>query len=134
MAGLGFRGLNERPIENPGAFLSNGAQPGRLIEVPGASYEVIDALTTVPVSVTVGKFLISPTQLTQQELEEIMAYNPSFHRGPDLPVENLTWWEPIRYCNLRSIRENLEPCFNLATGSGDLRKNEYRRPKPIRVP
>jgi len=62
-----------------------------------------------------------------------MAYNPSFHRGPDLPVENLTWWEAIRYCNLRSIRENLEPCFNLATGSCDLRKNGYRLPKRIGV-
>ena len=56
MAGLGFRGLNERPIENPGAFPSNGAQPGRLIEVPGTSYEVTDVLTTIPVSVALGKF------------------------------------------------------------------------------
>ena len=44
-----------------------------------------------------------------------MGYNPSYHRGPDLPVENVTWWEAIRYCNLRSITENLEPCFNLTS-------------------
>src|SRR2546425_6832194 len=102
MAGLGFGGLNEKSIENPGAMSSKGAQPGRLIEVPGTSYEVTDVLTTIPVSVALGKFLISATQLTQQEFEEIMGYNPSFHRGPDLPVENVTWWEAIRYCNLRA--------------------------------
>lgn len=128
MAGLGFGGLNEKSIENPGAMSSKGAQPGRLIEVPGTSYEVTDVLTTIPVSVALGKFLISATQLTQQEFEEIMGYNPSYHRGPDLPVENVTWWEAIRYCNLRSITENLEPCFNLATGSCDLRRNGYRLP------
>ena len=86
MAGLGFGGLNEKSIENPGAMSSKGAQPGRLIEVPGTSYEVTDVLTTIPVRVALGKFLISATQLTQQEFEEIMGYNPSYHRGPDLPV------------------------------------------------
>jgi hypothetical protein len=43
-------------------------------------------------------------------------------------VENVSWWEAIRYCNLRSLREGLEPCYNLATGDCDFSRNGYRLP------
>jgi formylglycine-generating enzyme required for sulfatase activity len=100
----------------------------KLVEIPGTSFEVVDGVTTVPVTVTLGRFWISPTELTQSELEAVMGYNPSFHKGPDLPVESVTWWEAIRYCNLRSLGENLEPCYNLETGACDMEKNGYRLP------
>ena len=100
----------------------------RLVEVPATSYAATDPLTTVPVNVTLGKFLIAPTEVTQHEFEEVMGYNPSFHQGADLPVESVSWWEAIRYCNLRSIRENQEPCYDLESGACDLRKNGYRLP------
>lgn len=113
-----------------GQPVSSGSDPssGQLVEVPGTSYEVKDTLTTVPVTVTIGKFLMSPTELTQREFEEVMGYNPSFHKGSDLPVETVDWWEAIRYCNLRSLRENLEPCYNLETGFCDVSKKGYRLP------
>lgn len=101
---------------------------GGLVEVPGTSYEVTDTLTEVPVTVTLGRFLIAPRELTQREFEAVMGYNPSFHKGADLPVETVSWWEAIRYCNLRSLRENLEPCYNLETGSCDVARNGYRLP------
>ena len=44
----------------------------------------------------------------------------------EAPVHNVSWWDAIRYCNLRSIAENLEPCYNLQTGACDRRKNGYR--------
>lgn len=98
------------------------------IEVPGSSYQVIDTLTKVPVTVTLGRFLIAPKELTQRDYEAVMGYNPSFHKGADLPVETVSWWEAIRYCNLRSLRENLETCYNLETGSCDVARNGYRLP------
>jgi formylglycine-generating enzyme required for sulfatase activity/pimeloyl-ACP methyl ester carboxylesterase len=88
----------------------------------------MDSLTTVPIDVTLGKFLISPTEVTQHQFEEVMGYNPSFHKGAELPVESVSWWEAIRYCNLRSIREKLEPCYHLESGTCDQRKNGYRLP------
>ncbi len=100
----------------------------RLVEIPGTSYEVIDTLSTVPVTVTVGKFLMSPQELTQSEFELVMGYNPSFHQGSDLPVETVSWWEAIRYCNRRSQEEGLEPCYNLETGFCDVSRNGYRLP------
>lgn len=99
-----------------------------LVEVPGTTREITDDLTKVPVTVTLGKFLISPTQVTQKEYEEITGDNPSFHRGANLPVETVSWWDAIRYCNLRSLKENLAPCYNLETGLCDMRKDGYRLP------
>jgi formylglycine-generating enzyme required for sulfatase activity len=124
-SGFGFGEVDANPKRNSIAPETSGA-PGNLIEVPGASFEITDELTKVPVTVTLGKFLISPTQVTQKEYEEITGENPSFHRGANLPVETVSWWEAIRYCNLRSARENLDPCYNLETGLCNMRKNGYR--------
>jgi formylglycine-generating enzyme required for sulfatase activity len=110
---------------------SHSSPSEKLAEIPGGTVEIVDGLTTVPVSVTIGKFLISPTQVTQAEFEEITGDNPSFHRGANLPVESLTWWEAIRYCNLRSFKEHLEPCYNLDSGFCDTRKNGYRLPSDV---
>ena len=71
---------------------------------------------------------MSPIEVTQGEFEAVMGYNPSFHRAADLPVESVSWWEAVRYCNRRSERENLEPCYDLESGGCHLEKNGYRLP------
>jgi formylglycine-generating enzyme required for sulfatase activity len=131
VADLGLGNSNAKPAGTVSAATASPASPatsGKLVEIPGVSYEVTDGLTSIPVTVTLGKFWIAPTELTQPEFEAVMGYNPSIHKGPNLPVENVTWWEAIRYCNLRSLRENLEPCYNLETGACDIEKNGYRLP------
>lgn len=114
--------------EGPETHEIPSASSRALVEVSGTSYDVTDTLTKVPVTVTLGRFLIAPKELTQREFEEVMGYNPSFHKGADLPVETVSWWEAVRYCNLRSLRENLEPCYNLETGFCDVARNGYRLP------
>jgi pimeloyl-ACP methyl ester carboxylesterase len=109
-------------------LLCQTAYPEDLLRIPATSYEVEDQLTGIKVTVLISDFQISPTEVTQREFREIMNYNPSVYRGQDRPAENVTWWEAIRYCNLRSLKEGLEPCYNLATGECDLSKNGYRLP------
>ena len=108
-----------------------GTASSKLVEIQGRSFDIVDELTKVPVTVTIGKFLMSPTEVTQREYEENMGENPSFHRGPNFPVETVTWWDAIRYCNLRSFKEHLNPCYNLETGFCDMRKNGYRLPSEV---
>ncbi|HTV54808.1 MAG TPA: SUMF1/EgtB/PvdO family nonheme iron enzyme [Terriglobia bacterium] len=124
------RALPNTSEPEQGSTLRNrtGLPPAGLVEVPGASYEVTDAFTKVPVTLTLGDFLISATELTQREFEEVVGYNPAFHKGPDLPVETVNWWDAIRYCNQRSLREGLEPCYDLETGFCDVSKKGYRLP------
>jgi formylglycine-generating enzyme required for sulfatase activity len=95
---------------------------------PAASYEITDSVTGLKVKVELSGFILSKTEVTQQEFSEVMHTNPSFHQGEEYPVENVCWWEAIRYCNLRSLKEGLQPCYNLVTGKCDFSKNGYRLP------
>jgi len=103
------------------------AQEG-FVSIPAASYRIVDGKTGIEVDVRVSEFLISKTEVTQGEFFEIMRYNPSYHQGRQFPVENVSWWEAVRYCNLRSLREGLQPCYDLSTGECDLSRTGYRLP------
>ena len=59
----------------------------------------------------VPSFYISKYEITQKEWVEIMGSNPSFFKGDNLPVDNVSWYDAVEYCNKRSIRENLEPYY-----------------------
>ena len=103
--------------------------PGRdLVRIPATSFDAVDETTGIKVRVGVGAFLISPTEVTQGEFAGIMGYNPSHYRGEELPVETVSWWEAIRYCNLRSGNEGLDLCYEANTGECDRGKNGYRLP------
>jgi len=64
-------------------------------------------------SVSLADFYIGKYEVTQREWAEVMGSNPSAFQGDDLPVEMVTWYEAIEYCNKRSIREGLQPYYNI---------------------
>lgn len=64
-------------------------------------------------TVTVSDFYMSVYELTQAEYREITGENPSSFSGDDLPVENISWLDAIRYCNARSEKENLMPVYTV---------------------
>ncbi|MBN1446869.1 MAG: formylglycine-generating enzyme family protein [Bacteroidetes bacterium] len=61
-------------------------------------------------------FLIGRTEVTQKQYRDIMGENSSVFIGDDLPVNNVTWYEAVAYCNALSAAEGLTPCY---TGHGD---------------
>ena len=101
---------------------------GKLVRVPAATISQVDGATEVPIKVTVAEFLIGATEVTQEEFLEITGYNPSLDQRGRKPVENVSWWDAIRFCNLRSLREGLEPCYDLRTGQCDSSCSGYRLP------
>ena len=48
-----------------------------------------------------------------------MGYNPSGFQGDNLPVEMVTWYDAIEYCNQRSIKEGLAPYYNIDQNKQD---------------
>src|SRR5690349_20212531 len=109
-------------------LFASGLGARDLVLIPAQSTDVVDERTGVKTPLRVGSFRISPTECTQAEYRSVTGVNPSLHQGPDLPVENVSWWDAIRYCNARSLREKLEPCYDLRTGKCDLNRNGYRLP------
>ena len=76
--------------------------------------------------VTLSSFWISPYEVTQEEFVSVMTGNTngiepnpsSFTSNPAAgevqerrPVEQVSWYDAIVYCNLLSIKEGLTPCY-----------------------
>jgi formylglycine-generating enzyme required for sulfatase activity len=63
--------------------------------------------------VTVGPFYMGKYEVTQAEYQDVMGSNPSLFRGPNLPVERVTWFNAISFCNRLSEIENLNPAYTI---------------------
>ena len=50
---------------------------------------------------------------TQEMWLEIYKNNPSYFKGDKRPVEKVSWWNAIRFCNEMSKKYNLEPVYNI---------------------
>ena len=69
-------------------------------------------------------FYIAKNHVTQKEFEEIMGFNPSYFKdenhsdltgdSDDRPVENLTWYDAIMYCNKLSEAEGLDKYYQIS--------------------
>lgn len=67
-------------------------------------------------NVTVSSFYLDKFELTQAEYQAVMGTNPSFFVGhPSRPVEQITWFNAIEFCNKRSINDGLTPCYSYLT-------------------
>jgi formylglycine-generating enzyme required for sulfatase activity len=65
--------------------------------------------------VTINKaFYMGKYQLTQKEWVALMGSNPSCFRGDNLPVEQVSWYDAIAYCNARSVNEGLVPAYTVS--------------------
>jgi len=66
--------------------------------------------------VTLSSFYIDKYEITQAEYEAVMGDNPSYFGGnPNRPVETVSWFNAIEYCNRRSMQEGLTPCYSYST-------------------
>ena len=103
---------------------------GGTFEMGSASDEPERGEDEVLHEVTVASFYMSATELTQAEYEAIIGSNPSENIGENLPVENVTWYDAIEYCNARSEAEGLTPCYTISdnTVTWDKTSNGYRLP------
>ena len=63
-----------------------------------------------------GDFYISATEVTQDQWDRVMDDNPSVMIGADRPVDTLSWFDAIRFCNALSGLEGLPPAYR---SSGD---------------
>jgi formylglycine-generating enzyme required for sulfatase activity len=82
--------------------------------------------------VSIDAFLMDRHEVTQavyEKLGQIEAFpNPSHFKGPDLPVEQVTWPQVARFCNARSRFEGLQPCYNEDNGECNFEADGYRLP------
>lgn len=80
--------------------------------------------------VTVSSFFIGRFPVTQSEYEKVMGKNPSHHDGLNLPVEQVSWFDAIEYCNRRSAMEGFTQAYAVSgnTVTWNRAANGYRLP------
>ncbi|HOT63313.1 MAG TPA: SUMF1/EgtB/PvdO family nonheme iron enzyme, partial [Treponemataceae bacterium] len=78
----------------------------------------------------VADFYMSLTEITQTQYRKVMDKNPSVFNGVNLPVENLSWYEAVEFCNALSRSEGLELAYALEDKDvvWNTKANGYRLP------
>ena len=78
--------------------------------------------------VRVSSFYMDKFAVTQKSFEGLMGTNPSKFKGPDRPVERVSWLAAVKYCNMRSLKEGLHPCYDPETLACNFEADGYRLP------
>lgn len=64
-------------------------------------------------------YLIQKTEVTRKQWNQLMPVDPSTHTADDgLPVDGVSWYDALAYCNALSEKEQIEPCYDLSACSG----------------
>ena len=77
------------------------------VEVPGSQYKMLQ------------------TEITQKQYELVMNENPSYQKGEKNPVENVSWYDAIYFCNKLSEMKEKRPVYAV-DGETDVTKWGYK--------
>ena len=58
-------------------------------------------------------FALLKTEVTQGLYEKVMGENPSYFKGENRPVENVSWYDAVRFANKWSEMEGRERCYEI---------------------
>ena len=124
--------------------------PDGFVEVQGAYFNSPDTVENSKVfigqrKIAIQNLLVSDHEVTQNEYVAVMGVNPSQNKSDETgnyPVENVSWFDALAYCNTRSNAEGLTQCYKVngsknptdwtpsknATVECDFEANGYRLP------
>jgi formylglycine-generating enzyme required for sulfatase activity len=89
--------------------------------ISAGSYKMGEGLNTRKVEISA--FYMGKTEVTKAEWDQVRlwallrGYNDlAVGEGKDLnhPVQTVSWWDVIKWCNARSEKDELEPCYLIA--------------------
>jgi len=128
---------SRRHLFNPaGQDTVMGFRPARsrllseFAEIPGGSFTMGrtsgDTDTDAPpVNVTVSKFYLQRTETTKAQWDEVRAWGLSngytdiavgAGKAANHPVQTVSWWDAVKWCNARSEKEGLTPVYATVSG------------------
>ena len=151
-------GLVKIPIVGPkGAFRTGAIMMGEdvvksdLALIPAGAFQMgVTSGDTDPdapsVSVTVSAFYMGKNEVTKALWDEVQAWAAAngytdlatgAGKASNHPVQSVSWWDVVKWCNARSKKEGLTPCYTvdgavMKTGTTeptvDWTANGYRLP------
>jgi len=116
----------------------DGADPASFTmkSIPAGSYTMGDASNSHETNerpartVSVKAFYMSQLEVSQALYQQVMGENPSKNKGDNLPVESMTWYDALKFCNALSVRDGYTPVYSDIDGNekADFNANGYRLP------
>lgn len=119
----------------------------------GIAYGLLKVISndTIPKhKIYVDTFYMDKYEVTQGDYKRLMGENPVATKknieiterfkngeklkgfcvlvGDEYPVTIVSWYDAVKYCNTRSIKEGLQPCYDEKTWECDFSKNGFRLP------
>ncbi len=103
----------------------SSAIPPGMVRVPGGSFMMGSPASEIgrkpdegpPVPVVLvypnRGLLFAARETSQAEWKRVMGSNPSRTTGDSLPVENVSWYDAVIYCNRMSLESGRTPCYSL---------------------
>ena len=80
-------------------------------EIEANNKKIIDEIDNSFVKIPGNTFRMGKTEVTQSLYEAVMGQNPSSFIYPNLPAENISWYEAIYFCNKLSVIKGKEPVY-----------------------
>ncbi|AYY13776.1 formylglycine-generating enzyme family protein [Actinobacteria bacterium YIM 96077] len=110
----------------------DGNAGNEMIAVPAGQVTLSDRRTQRSWPVELAPFHLAAFPVTQLQYAQVAGQRPGTVHGDHLPVESVTWWDAVRFCNALSLREGLTPVYHLQAdvedATWDTSADGYRLP------
>lgn len=83
------------------------------LTVPSGVVTMSDRRTQRTWSVDVSAFLLAATPVTQAMYETVTGHRPSSDRDHHRPMECVSWWDAVQFCNELSDRDGLSRAYEI---------------------
>lgn len=101
-----------------------------MVLIPAGDFQMGDHSTRdshwLPVhTVRVSTFLIGNCEVTKAEWDDVRDWGKAHGftdlaegggKAPNHPVQTISWYDVVKWCNARSLKENYKPCYTVASG------------------
>ncbi|WP_043606586.1 MULTISPECIES: SUMF1/EgtB/PvdO family nonheme iron enzyme [Protofrankia] len=91
-----------------------------MIAVPAGRVTLSDRRTRRRWSVELAPYRLAAFPVTQGQYAQVTGERPGAAQGDRLPVEGVSWWDAVRFCNAMSQHEGLAPAYDIRAGNEDV--------------
>ncbi|MGW2014461.1 formylglycine-generating enzyme family protein [Streptomyces sp. NPDC001927] len=102
-----------------------------MIAVPAGQVTLSDRRTQRSWVVELDAYQLAMYPITQMLYAHVTGEHPSTVHGDRLPVEGVSWWDAVQFCNALSQRKGLRPAYRQVGGQDiewDVTADGYRLP------
>ncbi|MGP9022758.1 formylglycine-generating enzyme family protein [Streptomyces sp. BR1] len=91
-----------------------------MIAVPPGQVTLSDRRTRRSWAVELAAYQLAAYPVTQALYGQVAGGQPSTAHGDELPVEGVSWWDAVRFCNALSERDGFTPVYRLRADGDDI--------------